>query len=166
MGDLLHTLVTWGAAALPAFWAPVAAWTGIAVIAEVAVRRTEPSPVVSLWARGSVLALLPALVVLPAPLATAVPSFMPSVDAVPFVLGGRGEDVAAEVGMAAPAVASPWEMAAGGLAALAARGELDMLQAYPSAALVERAHLAGASWLGFVGSWPRTMAASRRARPW
>ena len=120
MGDLLHTLVTWGAAALPAFWAPVAAWTGIAVIAEVAVRRTEPSPVVSLWARGSVLALLPALVVLPAPLATAVPSFMPSVDAVPFVLGGRGEDVAAEVGMAAPAVASPWEMAAGGLAALAA----------------------------------------------
>ncbi|MGA4448524.1 PLP-dependent aminotransferase family protein [Ectopseudomonas chengduensis] len=33
------------------------------------------------------------------------------------------------------------------LAALAARGELDALQAYPSAALVERAHLAGATWL-------------------
>ncbi|WP_277372913.1 PLP-dependent aminotransferase family protein [Pseudomonas sp. AA-38] len=33
------------------------------------------------------------------------------------------------------------------LAALAERGELEALQAYPSAALVERAHLAGATWL-------------------
>ncbi|WP_159970390.1 PLP-dependent aminotransferase family protein [Pseudomonas sp. 8Z] len=33
------------------------------------------------------------------------------------------------------------------LADLAARGELDALQAYPSAALVERTHLAAAAWL-------------------
>ena len=89
MPDLSSALAQLGAVASSALWAPVLAWTALALALDVGLRLVRPSATVGLWVRGALLAVLPALLVLPPLLAPWVPSLQPtpaparSVDAAP-----------------------------------------------------------------------------------
>lgn len=72
-----------GAASWAALWIPVFAWTALALAAEGGLRWGRASARLGLGVRGALLALLPALVVLPPVLAGWVPSLTSPPDAVP-----------------------------------------------------------------------------------
>ncbi|MEM1054783.1 MAG: M56 family metallopeptidase [Bacteroidota bacterium] len=119
MPELVPTLASWGAASVSSLWIPVLAWTGIALAVEAVLRRTDSSPVVGLWARGAMLALLPALLVLPLILAPGIPSLFSVSGTVPVSLVPLAEGPALDASTAAPASVSPWEVLTGGLVVLA-----------------------------------------------
>lgn len=74
MPELLSRLADLGASAAGAFWAPVLAWTLLALAVDSALRASGASPRVGLAARGSLLALLPLSLFGPPLLARWVPS--------------------------------------------------------------------------------------------
>ena len=93
MPDLVRALAALGTAVGPTLWAPVLAWTALVLLAEAILWRSRFAPSVGLWARGSLLAVLPALLILPPLVAPWVPSFAapgalaPEATAQPLAMG-------------------------------------------------------------------------------
>ena len=109
MPDLARTLADLGAAIGPMLWAPALAWTALVLLAEAILWRSRFSPSVGLWARGSLLAVLPALLILPPLLAPWVPSFAatealaPVAMASPLAIGAAAVSPEAASGAVSPA---------------------------------------------------------------
>ena len=108
MPDLLSALAELGASARTGFWLPVFVWTALALAADLALRAVRASAPVGLATRGAVLALLPLLLVAPALLAPAVPSFTPTIArSAPLALPTPADVAPAEpMGASGPSIAS------------------------------------------------------------
>ena len=77
MSQLLPVLADLGSASVRAFWLPVLAWTGLAVLVEGIVRLARTGASFGQAVRGALVALLPASLVVPRVLARWVPSVRP-----------------------------------------------------------------------------------------
>ena len=70
----LHALADLGRASVPALWLPLALWTALAGVVEVALRATRSRAALALPVRGAVLAALPLAVAVPAALGALAPA--------------------------------------------------------------------------------------------
>ncbi len=88
MSSVAQLLADLGAASVSAVWLPILAWTGLAILADGGLRVSRASARLGLGVRGSLVALLPALLVVPPFLAAWVPSLSTPAPVAPVRLSG------------------------------------------------------------------------------
>lgn len=127
MPEFVTLLADLGASVGGGLWRALFAWTGLALLAEALLWRGRFSPTVGLWTRGSVLASLPSLLVVPPLLAPWVPSLMSPVAHTPEALpaplaleaSSAGSEAASGVNSLGDAIAGSAFLVGGGASLVA-----------------------------------------------